>query len=154
MPGEYSRIGRIPESSPFFVGAHPGLGIVRANAVPTCSGKALQKCFLNDRVRSLCRHSAQPIPSFCKNHFDLQLFSNRLNSSGAEPEPAHSLSRTGTMNASRIAHSAGLVCLLLLAPPPIPARASKFTLPPETPAILDKIYSFDLDGPIEPANPL
>ncbi len=55
------------------------------------------------------------------------------------------------MNASRIAHSAGLVCLLLLAPAAIPARASKFTLPPETPAILDKIYSFDLDGAIEAA---
>jgi tetratricopeptide (TPR) repeat protein len=33
----------------------------------------------------------------------------------------------------------------------MPARASKLTLPPETPAILDKIYSFDLEGAIEAA---
>jgi tetratricopeptide (TPR) repeat protein len=33
----------------------------------------------------------------------------------------------------------------------MPARASKITLPPETPAILDKIYSFDLDGAVEAA---
>jgi len=30
----------------------------------------------------------------------------------------------------------------------MPARASTITLPPEAPAILDKIYSFDLDGAI------
>jgi hypothetical protein len=29
-----------------------------------------------------------PIPLFSKNHFGLQLFSNSLNSSGAEPDPA------------------------------------------------------------------
>jgi len=33
----------------------------------------------------------------------------------------------------------------------MPARDSKITLPPETPAILDKIYSFDLDGAVEAA---
>ncbi len=55
------------------------------------------------------------------------------------------------MNASRVVHSGGLVCLLLLAPPAIPARASRITLPPETPAILDKIYSFDLDGAVDAA---
>ncbi len=55
------------------------------------------------------------------------------------------------MNASRIARRAGLACLLLVAPLAIPARASKFTLPPETPAILDKIYSFDLQGAVEAA---
>jgi tetratricopeptide (TPR) repeat protein len=55
------------------------------------------------------------------------------------------------MNASRIARRASLACLLLLAPLAITARASKFTLPPETPAILDKIYSFDLDGAIKAA---
>src|SRR5258708_30193205 len=32
-----------------------------------------------------------------------------------------------------------------------PARASNITLPPETPAILDKIYSFDLEGGVEAA---
>jgi tetratricopeptide (TPR) repeat protein len=55
------------------------------------------------------------------------------------------------MNTSRIARCAGLACLLLLEPLAMPARASKLTLPPETPAILDKIYSFDLEGAIEAA---
>src|SRR6266581_3423164 len=89
--------------------------------------------------------------SFRKNHFGLQLSLNSLNSSGAEPEPAQSLSRTGTMNALRIARRAGLACLLLLAPRAIAARPSNISLPPETPAILDKIYSFDLQGAVEAA---
>ena len=55
------------------------------------------------------------------------------------------------MNASLIARRAGLACVLLLAPITIPAQASSVTLPPETPAILDKIYSFDLDGAVEAA---
>ncbi len=55
------------------------------------------------------------------------------------------------MNASRIARCAGLACLFLLASLAITARASNLTLPPETPAILDKIYSFDLEGAIEAA---
>src|SRR5258708_34508455 len=90
--------------------------------------------------------------SFRKNHF--ALFLNSLNSSGAEPDPAQSLSRTGTMNASPVARRGCLACLLLLAPLAMPARASKITLPPETPAILDKIYSFDLDGAVEAAKPM
>ena len=52
------------------------------------------------------------------------------------------------MNVSRIARGAGLACLLLLAPLVMPARASKLTVPPETPATLDKIYSFDLEGAV------
>src|SRR6266849_6346419 len=87
--------------------------------------------------------------SFRKNHF--ALFLNSLNSSGAELDPAQSLSRTGTMNASPVARRGCLACLLLLAPLAMPARDSKITLPPETPAILDKIYSFDLDGAVEAA---
>jgi hypothetical protein len=57
------------------------------------------------------------------------------------------------MNASWIARSAGLAFLFLLALSGTPAlaRASKLSLPPEAPAILDKIYSFDLDGAIEAA---
>jgi tetratricopeptide (TPR) repeat protein len=55
------------------------------------------------------------------------------------------------MIALRIARRTGLACLFLLAPLAMPARASKITLPPETPAILDKIYSFDIDGAIEAA---
>jgi tetratricopeptide (TPR) repeat protein len=55
------------------------------------------------------------------------------------------------MNASPIARRAGLACLLLLAPLAGPAHASNITLPPETPAILDKIYSFDLEGAVESA---
>lgn len=55
------------------------------------------------------------------------------------------------MNVLRIARRVGLVCLLFLAPLVIPARASKLTVPPETPAVLDKIYSFDLEGAVEDA---
>jgi tetratricopeptide (TPR) repeat protein len=57
------------------------------------------------------------------------------------------------MIASWIARRAGLAFLFLLAfsGAPALARSSKLTLPPEAPAILDKIYSFDLDGAIEAA---
>jgi tetratricopeptide (TPR) repeat protein len=55
------------------------------------------------------------------------------------------------MNSSQIARCGGLVCLLLLEPLVIPARASKLSVPPETPAILDKIYSFDLERAVEDA---
>jgi tetratricopeptide (TPR) repeat protein len=55
------------------------------------------------------------------------------------------------MRASRIFQRAALACLFLLAASALPAPASKISLPPETPAILDKIYSFDLDGAIEAA---
>jgi len=55
------------------------------------------------------------------------------------------------MNASPVVCRGCLAWLLLLAPLAIPARASTLTLPPETPAILDKIYSFDLDGALEAA---
>src|SRR6266481_2330755 len=55
------------------------------------------------------------------------------------------------MNVSQIAGRAGLVCLFLVAPLVIPARASKLTVPPETAATLDKIYSFDLEGAVEDA---
>jgi tetratricopeptide (TPR) repeat protein len=58
------------------------------------------------------------------------------------------------MNTSRIARRASLAFLFLLAPLAVPARGSKFNLPPETPAILDKIYSFDLDGAAEAAKRL
>src|SRR5260370_19883433 len=92
--------------------------------------------------------------SFGKGHFSLQLSLDSLNSSGAVPDPAQSCSRTDrteTMNAQRIVRRAGLACLLLLAPLVVPAHASNITLPPETPAILDKIYSFELDGAVEAA---
>jgi hypothetical protein len=55
------------------------------------------------------------------------------------------------MRASRIARLAGLACFLLAAALPVPAHASHVVLPSETPAILDKIYSFDLDGAVEAA---
>jgi tetratricopeptide (TPR) repeat protein len=87
--------------------------------------------------------------SCCKNHF--ALFSNSLNSSGAELEFAHYLSRMGSMNASCIARRASLACLLVLTPLAISAQPSHIPLPPEAPAILDKIYSFDLQGAVEAA---
>jgi tetratricopeptide (TPR) repeat protein len=55
------------------------------------------------------------------------------------------------MNASRIFRSAGSLCTLLLVPLAASARTTRITLPPETPAILDKIYSFDLDGAVQAA---
>lgn len=55
------------------------------------------------------------------------------------------------MNASQIAGRGGLVCLFLVIPLVIPARASELAVPPETAAILDKIYSFDLEGAVEDA---
>jgi tetratricopeptide (TPR) repeat protein len=48
----------------------------------------------------------------------------------------------------------GIVVLFLLAFSLSPARTAEFTLPPETPAILEKIYSFDLDGAQEAARQL
>jgi tetratricopeptide (TPR) repeat protein len=55
------------------------------------------------------------------------------------------------MNVLRIACRAGSVCLLFLSPIVVPARAAKLTVPPEAPAILDKIYSFDLEGAVDAA---
>jgi tetratricopeptide (TPR) repeat protein len=95
---------------------------------------------------------APPNPdSSRKNHFSLQLFLNSLNSSGPEFD-LHNSSRTGMMNTFRTP-GVGLACLFLLAPFAVHARP-QITLPPETPAILDKIYSFDLDGAIEAAQRL
>jgi tetratricopeptide (TPR) repeat protein len=42
----------------------------------------------------------------------------------------------------------------LLALPAVPTNASSLPLPPDTPALLDKIYSFDLDGAVEGARRL
>jgi hypothetical protein len=95
---------------------------------------------------------ATPNPeSFRENHF--ALFLNSLNSFGAELETARSFLRTRTMNASWKARCVCLACLFILAlsGSQALARPSKLSLPPETPAILDKIYSFDLDGAIEAA---
>jgi tetratricopeptide (TPR) repeat protein len=55
------------------------------------------------------------------------------------------------MNASRIARCAALTCLLVLPSLAISAQPSHSTLPHEAPAILDKIYSFDLQGAVEAA---
>ena len=49
---------------------------------------------------------------------------------------------------------AGIVGLFLLVFSLSPARAAQLTLPPETSAILEKIYSFDLDGAQEAARQL
>jgi tetratricopeptide (TPR) repeat protein len=55
------------------------------------------------------------------------------------------------MDASRIACRSGLAGLLCLAPLALAVHAFSITLPPETPAILDKIYSFDLDEAVQAA---
>lgn len=51
----------------------------------------------------------------------------------------------------RRAGIAGLFLLVLFTFPANPARAAQLTLPPETPGIVEKIYSFDLDGAQEAA---
>ncbi|PYU16651.1 MAG: hypothetical protein DMG37_01880, partial [Acidobacteria bacterium] len=50
--------------------------------------------------------------------------------------------------------SAGIAVFFLLALSPDLARATQLSLPPETPAVLEKIYSFDLDGAQEAARQL
>src|SRR5437899_12608014 len=55
------------------------------------------------------------------------------------------------MNIFQIARRIGLACLFFLAPLSISAQVPKSTLPSEAPAVLDKIYSFDLNGAIEAA---
>src|SRR2546429_9898681 len=57
----------------------------------------------------------------------------------------------GMMNSLQLARRASLACVLLLPPHSTPARASNLNLPAETPAVLDKIYSFDLQGAVEAA---
>jgi tetratricopeptide (TPR) repeat protein len=52
------------------------------------------------------------------------------------------------MSLSRCVPIVGLLILMFC---PCPARATKLSLPPEAPAILDKIYSFDLPGATEAA---
>ena len=44
-----------------------------------------------------------------------------------------------------------VACLFLCAGSALPAGAAKLTLPPETPAILEKIYAFDIDGAVQAA---
>src|SRR5260370_39182187 len=51
----------------------------------------------------------------------------------------------------RTCRRACLTWLFTLAFFAVPAAASRLTLPPEAPAILDQIYSFDLDGAAEAA---
>jgi tetratricopeptide (TPR) repeat protein len=51
----------------------------------------------------------------------------------------------------RTCRNACIAVLLLCAGSGLPAGAAKLTLPSETPAILEKIYSFDLDGAVEAA---
>jgi tetratricopeptide (TPR) repeat protein len=50
--------------------------------------------------------------------------------------------------------NAAIACLFLLTFPLNQARASQLSLPPETPAILEKIYSFDLEGARDAAKQL
>ena len=54
-----------------------------------------------------------------------------------------------TMIATRIVRRTTSIFLFLLVFLAPPSRASHLTLPPETPAILDKIYSFDLDAALD-----
>ena len=55
------------------------------------------------------------------------------------------------MSFARISRNAILACLFVFSLFPAPGRASHLALPPETPEILTKIYSFDLDGATQDA---
>ncbi len=55
------------------------------------------------------------------------------------------------MNSIRLCRRAWLACFVALACLAVPCRASRLTLPPEAPGILNKIYSFDLDGAVTAA---
>jgi tetratricopeptide (TPR) repeat protein len=55
------------------------------------------------------------------------------------------------MTSLRTCRNASIVCLLGLALLAVPTGASKLSLPPDVPATLDKIYSFDLDGALQSA---
>ena len=55
------------------------------------------------------------------------------------------------MNASRLACCAALAWLLVLPSLATSAQPSHITLPPQAPAIVDKIYSLDLQGAVEAA---
>jgi tetratricopeptide (TPR) repeat protein len=57
----------------------------------------------------------------------------------------------GTLISMQARWHASMLCLFALAFLAAPASASKLVLPPETPAILDKIYSYDLEGAAEAA---
>jgi len=61
------------------------------------------------------------------------------------------MKRTVTVASFR---SAGIGCLVILAFQIDHARSAQLTLPPEAPEILDKIYSFDLEGAQEAAKQL
>ena len=55
------------------------------------------------------------------------------------------------MTSIKTCRTAIVVCLFVLVFLALPARASQLQLPPETPALLDKIYSFDLDEAVAAA---
>ncbi|HET9995115.1 MAG TPA: hypothetical protein VFQ18_06895 [Candidatus Acidoferrum sp.] len=54
----------------------------------------------------------------------------------------------------RTCRNVSIAWLLALALPAVPTNASSLPLPPDTSALLDKIYSFDLDGAVEGARRL
>src|SRR5690348_10488902 len=95
-----------------------------------------------------------PLNVSCRSHFSLQLFWNSLNSSSAKPALVRNFSRMETTAHLASLRSARIVGLFFLALSPGAARATQLALPPEAPGILEKIYSFDLDGAQEAARRL
>jgi len=79
---------------------------------------------------------------------------NTLNFCSAEPDPCAKLLWMKITAPLALFRSAGIVCLFILAFSLGPAHATQLPLPPEIPAILEKIYSFDLDGAQEAARQL
>jgi len=79
---------------------------------------------------------------------------NTLNSCSAKADPCAKLLWMKITAPLAFFRSAGIACLFLLAFSLGPAHARQLPLPPEVPAILEKIYSFDLDGAQEAAKHL
>jgi tetratricopeptide (TPR) repeat protein len=75
----------------------------------------------------------------------------RLVARAAKRQMVHKFLQRRVSALTRARTDACLAFLLLSAFSAMPAGAAKLTLPPETPAILEKIYSFDIDGAVEAA---
>ena len=93
-------------------------------------------------------------PAESLRHFGLQLSRNSLNSSSAKPELVRNFFGMETAAPLGFIRSAGIAALFLLAFSASPIRATQFTVPPETSGIIEKIYTFDLDGAQEAARQL
>ena len=81
----------------------------------------------------------------------MQLSANSIKSLGVKNDLSHLFFQRRVLASMRACRQASIVFLFVSAFFAAPADASKLLLPPETSAILDKIYSFDITGAVEAA---